>query len=306
MMIREGLSQKLTCLIEQAKPLIVLRGAKGVGKFSLAKETARFALSDGRGELCCFQPAEGKSYLLEQIKEIVEIAKAQSLMGEKKVLLLDDFVDLSPPLLNSLLKLFEEPPEGVSFILVVHDGRALLPTIASRALHLHVGLLSDQVLLDCAAEKGWITEKDSPQAKDLLAFAQGQMYWAEKFTGQEFVERRKPLYDQISQLVFNYRSSVSSQEKAASIWETLSLLDEFDKKQVFEELVRYLMMQLQSRFLVTQDGNYWGYLRLCLHLNHRAEAVARGESMASSLYSISLETGTFLENHDNESSCVKA
>lgn len=288
---REGLSQKLQRLLRQSKPLIAVRGAKGVGKFSLAKEAAEQALQEEKGALFPFHPSEGKSYLLEQIKEIAEIAKADSLVGKKKVLLLDDFVDLSPALLNALLKLFEEPPEGVSFILIVHDGKPLLSTIASRAMHLHVGLLPDRALLDRAIEKKWITEeeKDSERAQELLSFAQGQMCWAEKFMSSEFQEKRKPLYEEISQIALEHKNDHGSARKAAVLWQSLSALEQLDKKEGFEELVRLFLTHLRREFLEKtprSDGEYWAYLRLCLHLSNQGEAVMRGESIASSLYDL--------------------
>jgi DNA polymerase-3 subunit delta' len=50
----------------------------------------------------------------------------------------------SPDAANALLKLLEEPPEGMQFILTTVDAGLLLPTVRSRATTVRLGRVSDE------------------------------------------------------------------------------------------------------------------------------------------------------------------
>ena len=67
-----------------------------------------------------------------QIKNIKEIIYWKPLTGRKKIFLVDDAHKMTIEASNSLLKILEEPPEFVVFILITHSPGFILPTIVSR------------------------------------------------------------------------------------------------------------------------------------------------------------------------------
>lgn len=293
----EQLQQNLITLLRHETPLIVLRGPKGVGKSYLAQITAKKACDDaGGGEknsIFYFVPPEGKNYLLEQMQEITSVAKSDSLIGEKKILILDDFTGLSPALLNSLLKLFEEPPKGLTFVLIAHDSSALLPTIASRAICLNFGILPDAVIEKVLEKEGLLKEKilrsatESALLKMAVELAQGQLFWTRRFLSSEFLDERKHAYQTLCQRALS--GNTTEHVRAADIWIALTEIEEkaVNKKECFEEIIRYLSYTLRHMLVLSKSctpAQYWGYLRLCLHLDAQSEAMSRGESLASTLY----------------------
>lgn len=82
---------------------------------------------------CLFFPAEGKKITSEDCARIGEECLLSPVEGEKKLFVLDRFEDASAVVQNKLLKLLEEPPRGVYFLLGTGNEYAVLPTVRSRA-----------------------------------------------------------------------------------------------------------------------------------------------------------------------------
>lgn len=69
---------------------------------------------------------------VDDIRSIIDQAKTKSLDSKYKVIILDEVHMLSTAAQNALLKILEEPPESVVFILCTTNPEKLLPTILSR------------------------------------------------------------------------------------------------------------------------------------------------------------------------------
>lgn len=77
-------------------------------------------------------PKAEKKLTAENCAEILEESILHPVEAEKKLFLFDGFDDAPALLQNKLLKLFEEPPESVFFLLGAESEYPLLPTILSR------------------------------------------------------------------------------------------------------------------------------------------------------------------------------
>lgn len=75
---------------------------------------------------------------------------------------------------NALLKLLEEPPGGARFILTSSEPGALLPTIRSRTVPLHLGRLSDDQVAELLTREGGTDAKTARWAAALAHGAPGR------------------------------------------------------------------------------------------------------------------------------------
>ncbi len=81
---------------------------------------------------CLFYPAAGAKLTVDDAAKILEESLLRPVEGTKKLFVLDAFHTASALVQNKLLKVLEEPPEGVSFLLGAVQEHAVLPTVLSR------------------------------------------------------------------------------------------------------------------------------------------------------------------------------
>ena len=71
-------------------------------------------------------------------RQIKEFSYKQSILSKNKVVILHNMEDFSIAAMNSLLKVLEEPPANVKFILTTRHLLNILPTVRSRCLKIKV------------------------------------------------------------------------------------------------------------------------------------------------------------------------
>lgn len=81
---------------------------------------------------CLIFPAAGEKLTADGAGELLEESVLRSVEGGKKLFVLDAFQTVTPLVQNKLLKLLEEPCEGVYFLLGATAEYAVLPTVLSR------------------------------------------------------------------------------------------------------------------------------------------------------------------------------
>ena len=118
--VRENLPQSL-----------LLRGPKGVGLATLAKDIA------GKNLAAFIQPTNTKgeadsegTISVETIRELYDATRAKQ--KNARIIVIDDADRMSAAASGAFLKLLEEPTAHTHFILTSHAPQALLPTIRSR------------------------------------------------------------------------------------------------------------------------------------------------------------------------------
>jgi DNA polymerase-3 subunit delta' len=152
---KEGIGKKLLAL-EFAKGLLCGKKPFGCGECKTCQQVDRFIkdLQEGEIENYAYYSSDegGKkhfSYLIgehpdlamvipdgnqikiDQIRDIQEFVLLKPL-GNYKVVIIDDAGKMNLQAQNALLKILEEPPKGVVFILIASSKGELLPTILSR------------------------------------------------------------------------------------------------------------------------------------------------------------------------------
>jgi DNA polymerase-3 subunit delta' len=185
----------------------LITGPRGVGKATLAWKIARFLLAtpDDDGGMFASPPpatldipddhpvarrlralAEPRLFLLrrawdekkgklQDIISVDEVRRMKSFFtlsaadGGRRVAIIDDADEMNPSAANALLKLLEEPPAGVTILLISHQPFRLLPTIRSRCRELRLSPLPPVPLSDALTQAGGDVDPADRQALAELA-----------------------------------------------------------------------------------------------------------------------------------------
>lgn len=151
----ERIIEQLGCLIDAGRfpHAVVIEGAEGLGKKTLARLLATALVCRGEKKPCmecsqCHKAAEkihpdifeysaaggANSFHVDIIRDVVKDAYVQPNEAEYKVYILGNADCMSVSAQNALLKILEEPPEYVVFILTARSKSMLLETVLSRSV----------------------------------------------------------------------------------------------------------------------------------------------------------------------------
>ena len=111
----------------------------------------RLILSEGLSDLKVY-PRPDNKLTADAAAEIVGDAALKPLEYEKKLYVISDFQTASPIFQNKLLKVLEEPPAGVHFLLGTTSLAPVLDTVKSRVKLLEVPLFTPEQIF-CALER---------------------------------------------------------------------------------------------------------------------------------------------------------
>ncbi len=104
---------------------------------------------------------------VDQVRELGDFLGLSSHRAGLRIVLLHPAETLNTASANALLKMLEEPPSGVLFLLVTHQAQRLLPTVRSRCNHIDMPLPARK------AAEAWLAEQGIKQASQRLAYAGG-------------------------------------------------------------------------------------------------------------------------------------
>lgn len=102
---------------------------------------------------------------VRELSTFLELSSHQS--GGYRIVLIHPAEALNPASANALLKILEEPPAGVIFLLVSHQPQRLLPTILSRCHKIDMPVPPQEIALDC------LKQQNVKDAEKHLAYAGG-------------------------------------------------------------------------------------------------------------------------------------
>lgn len=130
---------------------ILLEGDKGTGRHTLMRFLSRAAVCDGENPPCgvcrgchlaqigthpditVIAPEDGKKNItVPQIRALRTEAYVKPHMADRRVFVIDKADSMNEQAQNALLKVLEEPPADIIFILIAESAAALLDTIISR------------------------------------------------------------------------------------------------------------------------------------------------------------------------------
>ena len=97
---------------------------------------------------CLFFPKSDKKFAVSDVDEIKEESALNPVEGDKKLFVIGDFAELGVAQQNKLLKLLEEPPEKVYFLLGATTSYPILQTVLSRVKKLEITPFSEKEIQD--------------------------------------------------------------------------------------------------------------------------------------------------------------
>ncbi len=199
-----GLWQRISEMRSRMPHALLLQGRSGIGKMDFAVRFAQSLLCDrpepeqdvcGLCQSCNWfqqgnhpdfrllepgetdggadepvavsKPARKSQISVDQVRELADFLGLTSHRAGLRVVLLHPAEALNIASANALLKMLEEPPPDVLFILVTYQPQRLLPTIRSRCHALDMPAPSRQ------AAEDWLVSKGISQVPQRLAYVGG-------------------------------------------------------------------------------------------------------------------------------------
>ncbi|SFR04217.1 DNA polymerase III subunit delta' [Desulfoscipio geothermicus] len=230
-------------------------GPAGVGKKTTGLAFARALLcSHGDNDACgvcgdCTRSArgvhpdlhvirpDGAFIKIHQLRSVQDGAAVTPFGGDRQVYLVERAEKMTLEAANAFLKVLEEPPAGVIFILVSDDPAAILPTVLSRCQRYRFMRLSEEeVLRVVARETGGITE----QVRAAARLSGGCPGLALELLDR--MGRRDRMRELLMRLV---------RQRPAS---TLLPLDEFSGRADLEEFFNYLILLFRDVMVRQKAG----------------------------------------------------
>jgi len=153
---------------------ILLSGKKGLGKSTLAYHLVNYILSQNEDykydinnlninkENKSFKLIQNHShpnfYLIDlidekksidvaQIREMITYSNKSSFNDAPRFILIDNIEYLNKNSVNALLKIIEEPNDGIFFILINNNERKILPTLKSRCLTFKINFTFNETII---------------------------------------------------------------------------------------------------------------------------------------------------------------
>ncbi len=136
-------------------------------------ENCRLLDHDAFPDLALIEPEDGAKSLSAQIirQRLVSDATVLPYKGSRKVYVVDRADLMTPEAQNALLKTIEEPPQGVTILLLCQSASLLLPTVLSRCVRLSTAPLPPSVIENVLVKRG----ADPSRAASLAALSQGSL-----------------------------------------------------------------------------------------------------------------------------------
>ena len=152
-------------LLDRLPHAVIFTGIRGTGKTTIARLLAKVLNCENRqgGEPCnscanchaigadnhvdVVEMDAASRTSIEDIREIIEVAKYKPINGSYKIYIIDEVHMLSKSAFNGLLKTLEEPPSHVKFIFATTDIHKVPKTVLSRCMRFDLQRVSDIKLL---------------------------------------------------------------------------------------------------------------------------------------------------------------
>lgn len=233
---------------------IMLEGNEGTGKHTLARHIAAAAVCEGENKPCNRCTAchlfsvgshpdikiitpEKKQLSVDEVRALRQDAFLKPALSDRKVYIIERCEAMQAPAQNALLKILEEPPQGVIFILITLSAEKLLTTVRSRCITLSLTEPKEEEAISLLKE---ITSNSGEEIRSALGRSKNNIGVALSYlSGKE-----KNSYAAVA-------SDIISMISAGKEYDMLKKLHSFDRDRaaaaaIFDELCERLAMLLRE------------------------------------------------------------
>lgn len=116
-------------------------GPKGTGKTSIARIFANKINNtdvNKEAKVDIVEMDAASNTGIDDIRNLIELSQTRPISGNYKIYIIDEVHMLSKNAMNAMLKVLEEPPEYLIFLLATTDPQKIIPTVLSRLTHLQL------------------------------------------------------------------------------------------------------------------------------------------------------------------------
>lgn len=208
---------------------------------------------------------------VDNVRLLIESATYLPLLGKKKVYLIDEAHMLSKAAFNAFLKVLEEPPVSVIFILATTDVHKILDTVASRCFHLvfnpinhsvlhqHLSLICKNESIKCDDDAiDMIVKESSGSARDAINLLEQLRFAEPVITVGTFARVLGRLADDD---LFSLLDVVVRADSIENVLQKVSAisLDNYNPEYVWKRFLDLLKYRIWNS---SQDKNLVSYLKL--------------------------------------------
>lgn len=199
----------------------IFEGDIGMGKKTLAYAFARELVCENKSscgtckhcllsaagnhpDIITVLPAEDKkSISVDSVRELYSSVMVKPFSADKKVIIIPDCEKMTVQSQNALLKMLEEPPSYIVFVLLTSNSNFFLETVLSRSIKLSFSPYTDDEIREILKLAGF---SKVPDAVITCADGNGGKALA-LMSNSDFMELRKQLAEKF-QLFFNKKSDL--------------------------------------------------------------------------------------------------
>ena len=242
----------------------------GYQSYSLAADKQRISklIDEESFTDCLFFPEKDKKIMVDDAEKICEECTLSAVEGNRKVFVLCDFADANAATQNKLLKLLEEPPKEVIFLLGATSAYPLLPTVLSRAKKLEILPFDAIQTASCLARL--YGDKFDKKTLQLCAVAAGGVVG----TAQDMLEGDR--YSALLNGAFALATCPTNKLP--------STVKQYGENKNPKELLSFLRILFRDGLLIKTQGERATSQLLLLHEYTRVNALASKYTVAALLY----------------------
>ncbi len=252
----------MLCHMESSERMphsVLFAGPKGVGKSMVAKVLGAALLCSNQKDRPCgvchscqqmsygshpdflFIAPDGANIKIEQIRTLQQEVSMAPYISQRRVCIIDGAELMTTQAANSLLKVLEDPPGEIVFILIAANRQMLLPTIISRCMIISFQTLDDHVLAQALMAKGHL-----PQPSEVAArLSGGRLGIALAMLEPEGLALR----NQALEIMENVMEA-----KMEILWHRAALLEKMERDEILQ-IIKYITYILRDiLLLVTGQG----------------------------------------------------
>jgi DNA polymerase-3 subunit delta' len=229
---------------------ILLTGPAHIGKFSLLKKLAELMQEDEHHIIDTFSFERENNDL--GIKEFRELKHNLSLSPQRKykIVVIQDIERLSLPLQNAMLKILEEPPEYVYFLLTSSNPEDILETIVSRCRVYRTGPATD---LEVANYLEHSFKELNPKFKeDIIFFSSGRIGLANNLVNDE--EKYQNMINWLAEIRHLY--SHGQPHECLKFAEKIAEIERSSIEEFMFVLIQFLRSEKAANHLIFVQNTY--------------------------------------------------